>query len=57
MFKFFKKKSLEDQLQDEYERLMSERELLLHKNTKESYSKYNEAQRVLNKIESLRNAF
>ncbi|CAM1344594.1 Lacal_2735 family protein [Tenacibaculum amylolyticum] len=57
MFSIFKKRSLEDKLQQQYDKLMSERNKLLKNNRKESLVKFNEAQRVLNKIESLRNAF
>lgn len=53
----FKKKTLEDKLKDEYEKLMLERKKLINQNNDESHLKYHEAQRVLNKIESLKNAF
>ncbi|WP_075342413.1 Lacal_2735 family protein [Tenacibaculum agarivorans] len=53
----FKKKSLEDQLLSEYEKLMSERNQLQDFDGNESRIKFNEAQRILNKIESLKNAY
>jgi len=53
----FKKKSLEDQLLSEYEKLMSERNQLQDFDGSESRTKFNEAQRILNKIESLKNAY
>ncbi len=53
----FKKKTLEDKLKDEYEKLMLERKKLINQNNDESHLKHHEAQRILNKIESLKNAF
>ena len=57
MFTFFKKKSVEDKLRSQYNKLMVERNKLLQIDKTESNSKFNEAQRILNQIESLRNAF
>ena len=57
MFTFFKKKSVENRLRSQYNKLMVERNKLLQIDKRESNSKFNEAQRVLNQIESLKNAF
>ncbi|TCI94386.1 Lacal_2735 family protein [Tenacibaculum sp. M341] len=54
---FFKKKTLEEKLKMEYEQLIIEGEMLDKQNTSESRQKYIQAERVLNKIESLKNAF
>ncbi|TCP21746.1 hypothetical protein EV195_11612 [Tenacibaculum skagerrakense] len=56
MFAFFKKKSVEDKLHSQYERLMVERDKLLLTDKNLSNLKLQEAQRILNQIESLRNA-
>lgn len=56
MFAFFKKKSVEDKLRSQYERLMVERDKLLLTDKNLSNLKLQEAQRILNQIESLRNA-
>ena len=56
MFAFFKKKSVEDKLHSQYERLMVERDKLLLTDKNLSDLKLQEAQRILNQIESLRNA-
>lgn len=56
MFAFFKKKSVEDKLRSQYERLMVQRDKLLLTDKNLSNLKLQEAQRILNQIESLRNA-
>ncbi|MFY7669739.1 Lacal_2735 family protein [Tenacibaculum sp. MEBiC06402] len=56
MFTFFKKPSIEDKLRSKYDRLMIERDQLLRIDKSQSNLKYNEAQRILNQLESLRNA-
>ena len=57
MFTFFKKKSVEDKLRSQYNKLMVERNKLLQIDKREINSKFNEEQRILNQKESLRNAF
>ncbi len=54
---FFKKKTLEEKLKMEYEQLIIEGEMLDRQKASESRQKYIQAERVLNKIESLKNAF
>lgn len=56
MFAFFKKKSVEDKLRSQYERLMGERDKLLLTDKNLSNLKLQQAQRILNQLESLRNA-
>ncbi|GAA3515699.1 hypothetical protein GCM10022393_32070 [Aquimarina addita] len=55
MFGLFKKKNEKEILQKKYEKLMSEWHKLSSINRTESDKKYEEAQQVLTKIESLEN--
>ncbi|WP_157811789.1 Lacal_2735 family protein [Tenacibaculum sp. SZ-18] len=56
MFTLLKKKSIEQKLQEKYNRLIEEGDKLLFTNQPESVKKYKEARRTLNQIESLKNA-
>jgi hypothetical protein len=56
MFTFFKKPSIEEKLLSKYDRLMIERDKLLETDKNLSNIKMYEAQRILNQLESLRNA-
>jgi len=55
MFGLFQKKSPEQKLQKQYEKLMSEAHKLSQVNRAAGDSKYAEAQKILDKIEALGN--
>ncbi len=57
MITLFKNKSIEEKLQTQYKLLMEEGDKLLSTNQPESVKKYKEARRILNQLESLKNAF